>query len=99
MRTSKIISTLTEHPKLTTLPVNDKTFISLSTSGVQLRDINTGKTLRDLTEIWTNLIKYIQEIGEVKAFAISPDSTTVAIGSEDGSLQLWNMHTENRPQL
>ena len=94
VRTSKIISTLAEHPQLTTLPVNDKTFISLSTSGVQLRDINTGKTLRDLTEIWTNLIKYIQEIGEVTAFAVSRDSTIVGIGGEDGSLQLWNMHTE-----
>ncbi|MYB94968.1 hypothetical protein F4054_13445 [Candidatus Poribacteria bacterium] len=94
VRTSKIISTLAEHPQLTTLPVNDNAFISLSTSGVQLRDINTGKRLRDLTKTWTNLIKYIQEIGEVKAFAISPDSTIVVIGSEDGSLQLWNMHTE-----
>lgn len=94
VRTSKIISTLTEHPKLTTLPVNNNAFMSLSTSGVQLRDINTGKRLRDLTKTWTNLIKYIQEIGEVTAFAVSPDSTIVAIGSEDGSLQLWNMHTE-----
>ena len=94
VRTSKIISTLTKHPKLTTLPVNDNAFISLSTSGVQLRDINTGKTLRDLTEIWTNLIKYIQEIGEVKAFAVLPDSTTVVIGREDGSIRLWNMHME-----
>ncbi len=94
--TGKIISTLAEHPLLIALPVNDKAFIGLSTGGTQLRNINTGEVLQDVTKIWMNLIEHINEIGGVEAFAISSDATTVAMGNNDGSLQLWNLHTGNQ---
>lgn len=97
VHTGKIISTLTEHPELTTLPVNNKAFISLSTSGTQLRDIHTGEESQDLTKTWMNLIEYSSEIGGVEAFAISSDSTTVAMGTKEDSLQLWDMHTQKQP--
>lgn len=93
VHTGKIISILTEHPKLTTLPVNNKAFISLSTSGTQLRDIHTGEELQDLTKTWTNLIEHSAEIGGIEAFVISSDGITFAIGGKDGLLQLWNRHT------
>lgn len=93
VRTSKIISILADHSILTALPVNNKTFISLSIGGTQLRDIHTGEELQDLTKTWTNLIEHISEIGGVKAFAISSDGTTFAIGGKNGLLQLRNMHT------
>ena len=96
VNTGRLISTLTEHPLLTALPVNDTAFIDLSTSGIQLRDINTGGVLQDLTKTWTNLIKHIREIGGIEASSISPDATTVAMGSNDGSLQLWNLRTGNQ---
>jgi WD40 repeat protein len=94
--TGEIISTLAEHPLLIALPVNDKAFIGLSTGGTQLRDINTGEVLQDLTKTWLNLIKHLNEIGGVEAFAISPDATTIAIGSNDGSLQLWSLRAGNQ---
>ena len=93
VRTGEIISTLAEHPRLTVLPINNRAFISVSTNGTQLRDIHTGKILQDLTEIWTNLIKSIDGIDEVKSSAFSLDNTTFAIGDKDGSLQLWDVRT------
>ncbi len=93
VRTGEIISTLAEHPRRTALPVNGKAFISVSTNGTQLRDIHTGKILRDLTQIWANLIKSIDEIDAVKSWAFSMDNTTFAVGDKDGSLQLWNVST------
>ena len=95
--TGEIISTLAEHPRLTVLPINDRAFISVSTNGTQLRDIHTGKILRDLTEIWTNLIKSINEIDEIESSAFSLDNTTLAVGGKDGSLQLWNVGTQKQP--
>lgn len=93
VRTGKIVSTLAKHPELTTLPMNDKTFISLSMDGTQLRDIHTGEELQDLTKTWTNLIEHSSEIGGIEAFAVSSDGITFAIGGKDGLLQLWNRHT------
>ena len=93
MPTGKVVSTLAKHPELTTLPMNDKTFISLSMDGTQLRDIHTGEKLQDLTKTWTNLIEHSAEIGGIEAFAISSDGITFAIGGKDGLLQLWNRHT------
>ena len=93
VHTGKIVSTLTKHPELTTLPMNDKTFISLSRDGTQLRDIHTGEELQDLTKTWTNFIEHSSEIGGIEAFTISSDGIMFAIGGKDGLLQLWNMHT------
>ena len=93
--TGKIISILADHPKLTALPVNDKAFIGLRIGSIQLRDINTGEILQDVTKAWMNLIEHIREIGGVEVFSISPDATTVALGSNDGSLQLWDLRTGN----
>ncbi len=91
--TGKIILTLSDHSILTALPVNNKAFISLNPSGAQLRDIHTGAILQDLTEVWTNFIKSIGEIGEVKSWTFSPDNTTFAVGGKNGSLQLWSVGT------
>lgn len=94
--TGKIISILAEHPRLTALPTNDTAFISLNARSMQLRAINTGEVLQDLTKTWTNLIEYAHEIGGIEAFSISSNATTIATGNKDGSLQLWNMHTGNQ---
>ena len=95
--TGEIISTLAEHPRLTVLPIDDRAFISVSTNGTQLRDIHTGKVLQDLTEIWTNLSKSIDEIDEAKSSAFSLGNTTLAVGYKDGSLQLWKVGTQKQP--
>lgn len=87
----KIISTLTEHPMLFPLAVNEETFFTLNGNNFQLRDTNTGKMLRDLKKTGTNLFKHFQKVGGVDAFAVLSDNTTFAIGSEDGLLELWNM--------
>lgn len=97
VRTGKIVSTLTEHSWLFAQPVNGEAFISWSGSGIQLRDIHTGKIQQDLKEIWTNLITSFNEINEVESSAFSLDSTTFAVGSKDGSLQLWNVGAEKQP--
>lgn len=94
--TGKIILTLSDHSILTALPVNNKAFISLSPSGTQLRDIHTGEILQDLTEIWTNFIKSIGEIDEVRSWTFSPDNTTFAVGGKKGLLQLWNVSTRKQ---
>ena len=96
VRRSKIISTLAEHPILTILPVNNKTFISLGAEGVQVQDINTGRILGDLTRTWTNYIGHINESKGVEIVAVSPGSASFAIGDKDGSLQLWNMRTRKQ---
>ena len=95
VHTGKIISRLAEHSEQAALPVNDKVFIDLRSGGIQLRDVNTGEVVQDVTKVWMNLIEHIREIGGVEAFSISPDATTVATGSNDGSLQLWNLYTGN----
>lgn len=97
VHTGKIVSTLAEHSRLFSQPVNGEAFISWSGSGIQLRDIHTGRIQQDLKEIWTNLITGFNEIHEVKSSAFSLDSTTFAVGSKDGSLQLWNVGAEKQP--
>lgn len=94
--TGKIILTLSNHSILTALPLNNKAFISLSPSGTQLRDIHTGEILQDLTEVWTNFIKSIGEIDEVKSWTFSPNNTTFAVGGKNGLLQLWNVSTRKQ---
>ncbi len=96
VNTNKIISTLTEHPMLFPLAVNEKTFFSLNGNNFQLRDTNTGKMLRDLKRTGTNLFKHFQKVGSVDAFAVLSDNTTFAIGGKDGLLELWNMQAGER---
>jgi WD40 repeat protein len=94
--TGKFILTLTEHPMLFPLAVNEKTILCFSANNFQLRDTNTGKMLRDLKETGTNLFKHFQKVGSVDAFAVLSDNTTFAIGGTDGLLELWNMHADER---
>ena len=97
VRTGKIVLTLAEHSRLFAQPLNGEAFISWNGSGIQLRDVHTGRIQQDLKEIWTNLITSFNEINEVASSAFSLDSTTFAVGGKDGSLQLWNVGAEKQP--
>ena len=90
------ISTLSVHPMLYPYVLHEDSMLCINGNNFQVRDVNTGRELQDLNQIWENLFEHSKKVDKVHVYIALSDYKTYAFADENGSLELWNMQTKKR---
>ncbi len=90
------ISTLSVHPMLYPYVIHEDSMLCINGFNFQVRDVNTGRELQDLNQIWENLFEHFKKVDKVQIYIALSDYKTYAFAAENGSLELWNMQTKER---
>lgn len=96
INTGKHISTLSEHPMQYPYVIHQDSMLCFNGYNFIVRDVNTGRELQDLNQIWENLFEHFKKTNKVQVYIPLSDYKTYAFADENGSLELWNIQTKQR---